>query len=141
MAELYWVKLAHLAGFVGCLLASFVKNLTLTRPVISGGALSRLLVLDKVSGLSSVIILATGIWMAGWLAKPTGTYLASPVFWLKVGLFAAASAAVLSTKPLLRRAKTAGQFSPTRRERLLLVFDFSAIVLIAALGRWVATSL
>ncbi|MEZ5999640.1 DUF2214 family protein [Hyphomonas sp.] len=141
MADLYWVKLLHLSGFAGCLLASLFKNITLLRPVVSGAGLSRLLVLDKVSGLSSVVILATGIWMAGWLAKPTEAYLSSPVFWLKIGLFAAASAAVLSTKPLLRHAKAAGHFEPSGRERWLLAFDFSAIVLIAALGRWVATSL
>lgn len=141
MPELYWVKLFHLAGFAGCLLASLSKNLMLRRPVIAGPALGRLILLDKVSGLSSVVILATGVWMAGWLAKPTEVYVASPVFWLKVGLFVAASAAVLTTKPLLRRAKAAGELVPTGRVRLLLAFDFSSVILIAALGRWVATSL
>lgn len=140
MPELFWVKLLHLSGFAGCLLASLFKNITLARPVVAGGALSRLLVLDKVSGLSSVVILGTGIWMAGWLAKPTEYYLASPLFWAKVGLFTLASLAVLSTKPLLKRAKAAARLEPTRRERLLLIFDFSSIILIAALGRWLATS-
>lgn len=141
MPELVWVKLLHLTGFAGCLFASLLKNITLTRPVISGAGLSRLVVLDKVSGLSSVVILATGVWMAGWIAKPTEVYLASPVFWLKVSLFALASLAVLSTKPLLKRATAAGQLEVSGRTRLLLAFDFSSIVLIAALGRWVATSL
>ena len=141
MPELFWVKLLHLAGFAGCLCASLLKNITLTRPIVSGGRLSGLVALDKVSGLSSVVILATGIWMAGWLAKPTEVYLASPVFWLKVSLFALASMAVLSTKPLLKRAVAAGQLEVNGRTRLLLAFDFSSILVIAALGRWVATSL
>ncbi|HPF23816.1 MAG TPA: DUF2214 family protein [Hyphomonas sp.] len=140
MPELFWVKLLHLSGFAGCLLASLFKNLTLARPVVAGGALSRLLVLDKVSGLSSVIILATGIGMAGWLAKPTEYYLASPLFWGKVILFTLASLAVLSTKPLLKQAKAAGRLDVRPRTRLLLAFDFSSIVLIAALGRWLVLS-
>jgi len=96
--------------------------------------------LDTVSGLSSVIILATGIGMAGWLAKPTDYYLASPLFWGKVTFFTLASLAVLSTKPLLKQAKAAGRLDVTPRTRLLLAFDFSSIVLIAALGRWLVLS-
>ncbi|MEZ5952849.1 MAG: DUF2214 family protein [Hyphomonas sp.] len=140
MPELLFVKSFHLAGFLGCLLASLSKNLLLRRPVIEGAALSRLVMLDRVSGLSSVIILATGIWMAGWIAKPTDYYLASPLFWGKVILFTLASAAVLTTKPLLKRARADGRLLTAPRTRLLLAFDFSSILVIATLGIWLARS-
>ena len=84
MSLFAFVKIFHFAGFLGCLLASMSKNVMLLQPAIEGRALSRLILLDKISGLSSVIILTTGIWMAGWVAKPTDYYLSSPLFWGKV---------------------------------------------------------
>ena len=141
MSDLLVIKTFHLLGFAGCLSASFFKNLLLRRPAIEGPALSRLVGLDKLSGGSSVVILATGILMAGWFAKPTGFYLHSPLFWGKVTLFTLASAAILTTKPLLRRAKAEGVLRPAPRERLVMMFDFGSILVIAMLGLSLARAL
>ena len=135
------VKLLHLAGFAGCIGASLWKNALLRRPSVEGPRLARLVVLDKVSGLSAVLILATGFTMAGWLAKPTEVYVTAWIFWVKVGLFFLASAAVLTSKPVLKRARAAGRLVPTPRLRVIFVFDALSIQAVAAMGRWVATML
>lgn len=135
------IKLIHLLGFVGCLVASFQKNRILWAKSVEGQTLHQLIALDKISRASALLIFATGFAMAAWLAKPAGLYLGSVSFWLKIGLFVTASAAVLITKPLIREAATIGHLKPTARIRTFLGFDFVAILVVAGLGRWIATTL
>lgn len=138
MSALALIKTLHLLGFAGCLCASAAKNLLLRREEIRDGLLRRLLLLDRISGLSAVVIALSGLTMMLWLAKPTEIYLYSVLFWIKIGLFIAASAAVVSTKPMLHRAARAGVLHPTRATRAALAFDLSALVVIATLGWLVA---
>ncbi len=139
--DLTIIKLIHLLGFAGCLVASFLKNRILRAQSVEGRVLGQLVALDKISRVSALLIFATGFAMVAWLAKPTDLYLGSVSFWIKICLFVTASAAVLTTKPLIREAAKIGQLKPTARIRALLVFDFVAILVVAGLGRWVATTL
>ena len=133
---LFIIKTLHLTGFIGCLIASLIKNRLLQADRIDGSALHRLIILDKVSGLSAAIILITGVLMSGWFGSPTEFYVSSPLFWGKVVLFTAASIAILTTKPLLRAAKANGVLFVDKRTRLKLRFDFTSILLVAGLGLW-----
>lgn len=135
------IKLIHMLGFAGCLVASFLKNRILISQLVEGRALSRLVALDKISRISALLIFTTGFVMVAWFAKPYNLYLGSVSFWVKICLFVTASAAVFSTKPLIRKAAKIGQLIPTFRIRTLIFFDFVAILTMAGLGRWIATSL
>ncbi len=64
-------KTFHYLGFLGCLVASFLKNKHLRSTVIEGPALTRLLALDRISGASALIILASGLILTLWVAKPS----------------------------------------------------------------------
>ncbi|MFD2175584.1 DUF2214 family protein [Rhodobacter lacus] len=135
------VKVLHLLGAAGCLGASAAKNLILRRDTLRGAPLLWLVRLDKVSGVSAVLVAATGIAMARGLAKPAALYLHDPLFWLKLALFIAASAAVIRTKSALRRARAAGEMAPSQRVRRALAFDFGALLILLALGRGIALGL
>lgn len=135
------IKLIHLLGFSGCLVASFLKSRILRAQSVEGRALGQLVALDKISRVSALLIFATGFAIVAWLAKPTDLYLGSVSFWIKICLFVTASAAVLTTKPPIREAAKIGQLNPTATIRTFLVFDFFAILVMAGLGRWIATTL
>ncbi|MCT2539022.1 DUF2214 family protein [Sedimentimonas flavescens] len=139
--DILWIKAAHLAGFAGCILASGAKNLLLRAPRIEGAGLARLVVLDKVSGLSALVILASGVAMAGWLGRMPDDAAGLGLLAAKVALFVLASGAVLTTKPVLRRARQAGVLIPDRGLRLRLGFDFGAVLCIALLGLWLVHGL
>lgn len=139
--DLVFVKLIHLLGFAGCLVASFLKNRILRAQSVEGRALDKLVTLDKISRFSALVIFTTGSAMVAWLAKPASLYFASASFWIKISLFVAASAAVLTTKPLFREAARIGHLKPGARVRAFLVFDFVAILVVALLGRWIAVTL
>lgn len=138
MSVLLVVKALHLLGAAGCVWASAAKNLLLRQSLLDLAAVRQLVRLDKVSGLSAVLIALTGIALARGLAKPAATYGASPLFWAKVALFLAASAAVISTKPALRRALQARTLAPSRRMRLALAFDLVSLLIVLGLGRALA---
>ncbi len=139
--SLLLIKTIHLLGFAGCLSASFAKNALLARHrEIRGRNLWRFVIFDKVSGISAAMILASGIVMAGWVAKPGEIYMNSGLFWAKVLLFTLASTAVLMTKPVLRRARAEGVLEPRQALRKIFAFDLMSIALIAVMGRLLAIS-
>jgi putative membrane protein len=131
-------KTFHYLGFLGCLVASFLKNKQLRSTVIEGAALTRLLALDRISGASALIILASGLILTMWAAKPTAVYTSDPSYWTKVGLYVVASIAVVLTKPMIRNAAKDGRLEPKPLIRLLLLFDLISILTVAAIGRMVA---
>lgn len=92
--------------------------------------------LDRVSGLSALIILLSGLSLALWVGRPSQAYSVTPLFWAKVALYTAASLAVLMTKPILRRALGRGWLVPRLWMQAMLLFDLSAIIVVALLG-WI----
>ena len=131
-------KTFHYLGFLGCLFASFLKNNQLRSTVIEGTALTSLLALDRMSGASALVILISGLILTLWAAKPTEVYTSDPSYWIKVGLYTAASLAVVLSKPIIRNAAKAGRLEPKPSLRLLLFFDLISILTVAAIGRLVA---
>ena len=131
-------KTFHYLGFLGCLVASFLKNNQVRSRVIKGERLARLLTLDRMSGASAVVILLSGLALTLWVAKPTAAYTSNMLYWFKVGLYVAASVAVVLTKPIIRNSAKAGTLQPTPHVRTLLLFDLASILAVAAVGRIIA---
>lgn len=136
IAEILIAKALHYVGFAGCLVASSWKNRLLRAERIEGVPLQRLAMLDRVSGLSALIILLSGLSLALWVGRPSQAYSVTPLFWAKVALYTAASLAVLMTKPILRRALGRGWLVPRLWMQAMLLFDLSAIIVVALLG-WI----
>jgi uncharacterized membrane protein len=137
------VKMLHLFAFVGCLTASVAKTWVLRPVAITLSARRTLVVLDRISGLSAVIIAITGAAMLLWLAKPTAFYLANMVFWAKVAIVVIATGLVLRTKGPLRAAArdvTTRWLVPAGIRNALKV-DLGSIIIMAIMGRWIATQL
>ncbi len=132
--ELIFLKTFHLMGFAMCIGASFSKNKILQNSVVLEKNLKWLAILDKISGLSAVILLGTGIAMSGWFAKPFEYYSTDVLFWIKILLFVAASAAVIRTKPVVRLAQARGRLEVQPWLRFFLVFDFLCVAIIALIG-------
>lgn len=79
--------------------AVFLRGRALRGPLDAAG-LARVLRADSVWGIAAALWLVTGVLRAfAGLEKGTAFYLASPLFWLKLGLFAAV--AVLEVRPML----------------------------------------
>jgi uncharacterized membrane protein len=135
------IQIAHVCFFLLCLLASLGKNLIVWRSLITQSMLARLGILDKLTASVAGLLAVSGLVMVFWLAKPSAYYLASPVFWVKMALFVAASALVIWTKVDIKKAASAGiDWSPPLRVRAILAFDFFGLLLLAALGRWLASA-
>ena len=56
-------------------------------------------------------------------------------------MFTLASIAVLRSKPALHRALATGSLNVTPSLRIVFAFDLAAILLVAAMGRWLAAAL
>lgn len=126
----------HVLGFAGCFGGSLTKTITLLSPVQDARRLRRLRRLDKLTGASTALIIVTGLTLLFWAAKPTEIYTASPVFWVKMALFATISALVLATKGPLKRAQA--PWSPPARLRWFLRGDLAGLPLLALMGLYLA---
>lgn len=79
--------------------AVFLRGRALRGPLDAGGV-ARVLRADNVWGVAAALWLVTGLLRAfAGLEKGTAFYVASPLFWLKLGLFAAVAA--LEIRPML----------------------------------------
>jgi putative membrane protein len=56
--------------------------------------------LDRIYGISAVLLLGVGFSRVYWGAKGSSFYLSNPLFWTKIGLFM--TVAILSIPPTLR---------------------------------------
>lgn len=129
------VTTLHLLGFALCLLGSIGKSLVLRRAVLRPAELGWLVALGRMTGLATVLVVLSGLGLLLHAAGPAAGYLARPVFWVKMALFVAASAAVLSTKRPFRAARATGaNWVPEGRLRGALLFDLGALVLVGILG-------
>jgi uncharacterized membrane protein len=94
---------------------------------------------DKLSASMAGLLVVSGLSMILWLAKPSGLYFASSLFWLKMTLFVVASALVIWTKVDFKKAAAIGSdWSPPTRVRVILGFDLIGLFALAAMGRWLA---
>jgi uncharacterized membrane protein len=94
---------------------------------------------DKLSASMAGLLVVSGLSMILWLAQPSGLYLASSLFWLKMTLFMVASALVIWTKVDFRKAAArGGDWAPSARVRAILGFDLFGLFVLAAMGRWLA---
>ncbi|MCB2116075.1 MAG: DUF2214 family protein [Rhodobacteraceae bacterium] len=129
------VTLIHLAAFAGCFVGSAAKSLILRRPVLRPAELAALVRLDRLTGVSALVVLTSGLALLLAYGQPRGVYLSDPVFWIKIALFAAASLAVVSTKRPVRAARESGaNWVPEGRIRAALLFDLGSLFVIALLG-------
>jgi putative membrane protein len=133
------IQFAHFMFFFLCLAASLGKNMIVWRGPVNPAKLAQLRMLDKVTASAAGLLTLSGLAMLFWLAKPSEYYLTSPVFWVKMALFIAASALVIWTKVDFRRAAANGtDWSPPLRIRAILTFDFLGLLILAFLGRSLA---
>ena len=81
------VSALHVLALALGLPSVFLRGRALTGPLDRAG-LARLFAADNVWGIAAALWLATGLLRAfAGLEKGTAFYLASPLFWLKLGLF------------------------------------------------------
>jgi putative membrane protein len=81
------ISALHVLALALGLPAVFLRGRALRRPLDRDG-LGRLFAADNVWGIAAALWLATGLLRAfAGLEKGTAFYLASPLFWVKVGLF------------------------------------------------------
>jgi uncharacterized membrane protein len=133
------IQFTHFMFLFLCLAASLGKNVIVWQGPINPAKLAQLRMLDKVTASAAGLLTLSGLAMLFWLAKPSGYYLTSPVFWVKMALFIAASALVIWTKVDFRRAAAnVTDWSPPLRVRAILVFDFLGLLILAFLGRSLA---
>lgn len=129
----------HILGFLGCFGGSLAKTVTLLSPIQDAARLRRLRRLDRLTGASTGVIILTGLTLLFWVAKPTQIYTATPVFWLKMALFATISGLVVATKGPLKRATA--PWSPPNRLRWFLRGDLAGLPLLALMGLYLAYEL
>jgi putative membrane protein len=94
-----WLAIAHhLAVFT--LLAAVAAEWALLRPGIGRFEVERLARIDAVYGISALAVILAGVARVVWGVSPADFYLENPVFWLKVGGFAAVG--LLSVVPTIQ---------------------------------------
>ena len=99
--------------------------------------LRRLFAADNAWGIAALLMIATGLLRAfGGLEKGTQFYLRSPLFWTKLGLFAAVFA--LEVWPMLtfmrwRRELARGRSPDTSRARTFYFLNHAEMALVVAI--------
>jgi uncharacterized membrane protein len=133
------IQWVHIAFAALCIFASLRKNLLVWQPTMSAQDIAIARRFDKLSASMAGLLVVSGLSMILWLAKPSGLYLASSLFWLKMTLFVIASALVIWTKVDFKNAAASGSdWSPPARVRVILGFDLIGLFALAAMGRWLA---
>jgi putative membrane protein len=124
--------LHYLALAIG-LPAVFLRGRALAAPPDAPG-LRRLFAADAAWGLAAALWVATGLWRAfGGLEKGSAFYLHSPLFLLKMALFAAVVALEIWPMTVLagwRRAHRRGQAVDTRRARALFHVNHAQLAIV-----------
>ncbi|TRX59402.1 DUF2214 family protein [Fulvivirga sp. M361] len=80
------VRYLHFIGvftIVSCIVAQHL----LIAPEVSRAKMKRLLVLDRIYGVSSIVVVMAGLSLWFWLGKPAEYYSKNWILYLKVGLF------------------------------------------------------
>jgi putative membrane protein len=85
---------------VFALVAVLAAQYVLIRPGLTASDLRLAAHLDRIYGISAVLLLGVGFSRVYWGAKGSSFYLSNPLFWTKIGLFM--TVAILSIPPTLR---------------------------------------
>ncbi|GMV59872.1 MAG: hypothetical protein AMXMBFR72_29650 [Betaproteobacteria bacterium] len=94
-----WLSVLHFV-LVFALVAILAAQAALLRPPLTVANLALAAKLDRGYGAAALLLLAAGFGRVFFGAKPAQFYLANPVFWTKIALFAAV--ALLSIPPTIR---------------------------------------
>lgn len=97
-------KFAHLLAWALLVMSSIQKNRLIFHPALNASIVQKIRVWDKVSGAMSGVMLLSGLGMLLWWAKPTGYYLDSIWFSIKMAFFVVGSTWIVLTKIWMRRA-------------------------------------
>jgi uncharacterized membrane protein len=103
-------KFAHLLAWVLLVLSSIQKNRWVSKTALDESIVLKMRFWDKVSGSMSGLMLLSGLGMLLWWAKPTGYYLDSPWFAIKMAFFVVGSSWIVFTKIWMRRALREAQW-------------------------------
>ncbi|MFO0698196.1 MAG: DUF2214 family protein [Nitrospira sp.] len=82
------------------LVAVLAAQYALIRPGMTASGLRPVAHLDRIYGISAVLLLGVGLARVFWGAKGSSFYLSNPIFWTKIVLFA--TIAGLSIPPTLQ---------------------------------------
>ncbi|OQW31213.1 MAG: hypothetical protein A4E19_20505 [Nitrospira sp. SG-bin1] len=82
------------------LVAVLAAQYVLIRPGMTASGLRLAAHLDRIYGMSAVLLLGVGFTRVFWGTKGSPFYLSNPLFWTKIGLFMIV--AILSIPPTLR---------------------------------------
>ena len=102
------------------LVAVLAAQYVLIRPGITASGLRLAAHLDRLYGISAVLLLGVGFSRVYWGAKGSSFYLSNPFFWTKIGLFM--TVAILSIPPTLRliqwskQAHAQAEFLPSEEQ-------------------------
>lgn len=92
------IRLLHFGAIFGLAGALVVENMAL-KPQINAEDAQNLAKVDRVYGLSAILVLLFGLTLWLWVGKPSAFYSTNPLFHIKLGLFV--TVAVLSIYPTL----------------------------------------
>ncbi len=134
------VKYIHLLGVL-VLFATLAMEHLLIRDRLSPMEMQRLARIDRIYGLSAVVVLTAGLLLWFAVGKPAGFYTANPVFHAKLGLFIVIGLlSIYPTRFVLRhRTATEETAVPVRirqvmRAQLLLLLLMPLLAVLMAQG-------
>lgn len=130
-------KAIHFFAIPVLLFASWRKNALLARVLVSERSIHHAIRYNFVSMMAAIVLVASGLVLLLAPGQPTALYLAHPLFWIKVALFIAASAMVLSLRPWMKRGLDGHRHTDIpvpERVRAIQRFDLFGVLLLIALG-------
>ena len=105
------IKYIHFLGIFGVVSCLVLENYLIGKE-LTRKALKRMVKIDGIYGLASIIVVAAGLSLWFWVGKPASYYSENILFWHKVGLFILVG--LMSIYPSIffirKRAKNIDQF-------------------------------
>ncbi|MCU4674666.1 DUF2214 family protein [Catenovulum sp. 2E275] len=124
------VRYAHFIGII-VFSSALVAQHVLLKPEISVAQFKQLKIIDRVYGISALVVLIAGLALLLWVGKPAEFYSKNPVFHIKMTLFVIM--AVLSIAPTIFfiKHKITGQESVIKVPKYLIhIVRFESLLLI-----------
>jgi putative membrane protein len=127
------------------LVAVLAAQYVLIRPGMTASSLRLAANLDRMYGLSAVLLLGVGFGRVYWGAKGSSFYLSNPLFWTKIGLFT--TVALLSIPPTVQliqwsnQAHSQPEYLPSEKQVSRLQWWLRAEVFVLLLIPFVAAAM
>ncbi len=133
------VRYAHFIGII-VFSSALVAQHVLLKPEITVAQFKQLKIIDRVYGISAIVVLIAGIALLLWVGKPAEFYSKNPVFHIKMTLFVLMALASIAPTVFFIKHKPQQDVIQVpkylihivRFESLLLVFMPLAAVFMAA---------